>query len=103
LDGSFSYRNASTHVLETVNFLTGPARNVRKIEHEGVTLNFPLVIWHYNGNTRNFDIHEHVAKAFTAMAHVDKIQAIKSFRMQFGTGLKEAKDVIETFMLRFPC
>jgi hypothetical protein len=102
LDGSFSYRNASTHVLETVNFLTGPARNVRKIEPDGITLNFPQVIWRFNGETRSFNFPEHTAKAFTAMAHVDKIQAIKSFRSQFEAGLKEAKDIIEALMLRYP-
>lgn len=103
LDVPYEYRDLAGG-YQSVNFLTGPSRNVRKHEPNGVKLDFDGagVTWHYNGSTQHFNIGRETARAFAAMAHVNLIQAIKCFRAQYSSGLKESKDVVEAFTREFP-
>jgi hypothetical protein len=96
-----------TGIGEEMWLVNVPSRLVSKREPGGVILSFPTVTWRYAGEVHIYSVAMNKARALAAMAHVDKIQAIKYFRMDYGTDvapcpLKAAKDVIEALMVRFP-
>jgi hypothetical protein len=109
LDRPYAVHSSVFSENQTIEFVNVRLASVKRAESDGVKLTFPLVKWAYNGHTREFSMSDTKARAFSAMAHVDKLQAIKSFRADFGgesitvnCPLKAAKDVIERLMSEFP-
>jgi hypothetical protein len=107
LDRSYRVMNTDTGRTETIEFLNVRSVSLSRREPDGVKLDFPYVKWTADGETREFTVNATQGRAFAAMAHVDKIFAIKNFRDYFARTngpcpLRAGKEVIERLMVEFP-
>lgn len=105
LDEQKHVRNLSNRRDEFWSFITVRAEIVKSVIEDGVEFDFghryeSNVKWTFNGTSKIFLIGRDAARAYAAMARVDKIQAIKLFKLEHSSGLREAKDCIEAFMNR---